>query len=131
MDETSFPFADCAEDFGETSFNLYYSTPTTVAAIASLLTSTRQHLMSPSAAQISFNGHFLDLGCGDGRAVIYVAKTLGIKCTGVDFSAATIAEAKLLAEEAGVSHLTSFILEDFTEWQEISDEYSWISAYIP
>ncbi|ORY41226.1 hypothetical protein BCR33DRAFT_767559 [Rhizoclosmatium globosum] len=56
---------------------------------------------------------------------------MGIKSTGIDFSPASIAEAEQLAEEAGVSHLTTFKLADFTQWEDIPLEFTWVAAYLP
>ncbi|KAJ3077288.1 hypothetical protein HDU98_004250 [Podochytrium sp. JEL0797] len=128
-DNDDFPFANCAEEFGNTTFNLYYSSPSTLSAVAALLGSTRHSLMGTqdSLAQVSF----LDLGCGDGRFVIHMAKHHGIRGTGVDFSPSTIAEAVALAEAEGVSHLCTFLLEDFTLWECIPTQFTWVSAYVP
>ncbi|KAJ3029354.1 UNVERIFIED_CONTAM: hypothetical protein HDU68_012420 [Siphonaria sp. JEL0065] len=127
-DQDNLPFAGCAEDFGSSTFNLYYSSPTTLAAISSLLLSTRS-LTNPSSNTTAVN--FLDLGCGDGRLVIHIAKTLGIKSTGIDFSPASVQEARENAEKEGVSDLCTFTLADFTQWEDISLEYTWVAAYLP
>ncbi|KAJ3020932.1 UNVERIFIED_CONTAM: hypothetical protein HDU68_009898 [Siphonaria sp. JEL0065] len=60
-----------------------------------------------------------------------MAKTFGIKSTGVDFSPATIKEAIENAEVSGVSHLCTFMLEDFMLWKNIPTKFTWVSAYVP
>ncbi|KAI9326868.1 S-adenosyl-L-methionine-dependent methyltransferase [Obelidium mucronatum] len=131
------PFSNTAEDFGNSTLNLYYSTPSTLKAVASLLISTRASKLQGSTTTttvVTEPQHtvtFLDLGCGDGRYCIYMATHFGIKSTGVDFSPATIAEATANAEEAGVSHLCTFLLQDFMLWDSIPKEYTWVSAYVP
>ena len=50
----------------------------------------------------------LEIGCGKGLTAIYLAKKYGCEVVGVDISKDWIEEANKLAQEAGVSHLVSF-----------------------
>ncbi|MCB9138782.1 MAG: class I SAM-dependent methyltransferase [Caldilineaceae bacterium] len=59
-------------------------------------------------------GRGLDLGCGLGRASIYLAQR-GWRMDGVDFIPAAIAEAQARAESAGVSELIHFYTGPITE----------------
>ncbi len=54
-------------------------------------------------------GRMLDLGCGLGRASIYMAKH-GWKCDGVDFIPQAIGTAQTKAAEAGVADHTRFFV---------------------
>ncbi len=49
----------------------------------------------------------LDVACGEGRNAIWLAKQ-GWQVTGIDFSAAGLERARLLAEEAGVAARTTW-----------------------
>jgi len=57
---------------------------------------------------------FLDIGCGDGRVCISVAKLTGCKVYGIDVSPACIAMAKDVADEEGLSDKCSFFEADAT-----------------
>ncbi|KAI8611502.1 hypothetical protein BC830DRAFT_1084012, partial [Chytriomyces sp. MP71] len=152
MDEHSLPFSACVEDFGSTMMNVYYSSPTTLSAISTLMRATSERLQTgletPKAeprfmdlGHIWFrkqefgrplaNAHLLYCSSGDGRLVIHMATLFGIRATGVDFSPASVAEATENARLAGVSHLCDFVLDDFTAWDRIPEEYTWITAYLP
>ncbi|KAI8608216.1 S-adenosyl-L-methionine-dependent methyltransferase [Chytriomyces sp. MP71] len=129
MDDT-LPFSAVAEDFGSSTLNLYYSSPSTLNAISTLLRDTSERLEArldkgPSALR------FLDLGSGDGRLVVHMATHFGIRATGVDFSPASVAEATENARLAGVAHLCDFVLDDFMAWDRIPEEYTWVAAYLP
>lgn len=63
-------------------------------------------------------GPALDLGCGTGTNVIYMAKQ-GRQATGLDFVPEAIAKAKRKAEQAGVSQLTDFRVADVTRLAEM------------
>jgi cyclopropane fatty-acyl-phospholipid synthase-like methyltransferase len=54
-------------------------------------------------------GHALDLGCGPGRACLYLAQH-GWRCAGVDFVPEAIELARLRAAQAGVSDAVRFLL---------------------
>ncbi|KAI9335240.1 hypothetical protein BDR26DRAFT_1009299 [Obelidium mucronatum] len=133
MELDSLPFSDCAEDFGASTLNLYYSSPSTHAAIAALLRTTRGRTAAGGGGGGGGLGgvRFLDLGCGDGRLVIHVAKTLGVRADGVDCCAASIQDAVDNAAREGVSHLVTFTVADFTLWDDISQDFTWVAAYLP
>lgn len=56
----------------------------------------------------------LEMGCGKGRNVTWLAKR-GVAMHGFDFSPAAIEEAKKRSEEIGVSDKTSFLVQDATK----------------
>jgi SAM-dependent methyltransferase len=56
-----------------------------------------------------------DIGCGDGRIVIYAAKTFGARCVGIDIDPQRIKESKENAKKEGVEKLVKFLLEDATK----------------
>ncbi len=58
-------------------------------------------------------GPVLDLGCGTGTCVIYMA-TRGREAYGIDFVPAAIKKARARAEKAGVSSLTRLFAADVT-----------------
>lgn len=56
----------------------------------------------------------VEVGCGKGRNVIWLAK-LGIKMVGMDFSSSAIKEAKRRARQIGVANKARFIIHDATK----------------
>ena len=66
-------------------------------------------------AQIAKDDVVYDLGCGDGRLLIAVAKAFQCKCVGVDIDSSLIAQAQANAEAAGVDSLIHFQVEDCRE----------------
>ena len=66
-------------------------------------------------AKVDGSDVLYDLGCGDGRIVITAAKKYGARGVGVDIDPERIRESLRGAQEAGVSKLTEFRLEDATE----------------
>ena len=56
-----------------------------------------------------------DIGCGDGRIVIYAAKKFGARGVGIDIDPQRIKESKDNAKKAGVEKLVKFRLEDATK----------------
>ncbi|HYC34461.1 MAG TPA: class I SAM-dependent methyltransferase [Candidatus Paceibacterota bacterium] len=69
----------------------------------------------------------LEMGCGKGRNVMYLAKQSQVKeMTGFDFSLTAIKEAKRRAEEANISNV-EFLTMDATEpWQFESDSFDFV-----
>ena len=61
-------------------------------------------------------GRALDVGCGEGADVLWLAAQ-GWDVTGMDFSAAGLARAAQHAEEAGVADRTHWRREDVRTWQ--------------
>lgn len=51
-----------------------------------------------TAANLSGQASVLDVGCGNGRNLIYLAREFGIKGSGFDISSAAIAEARRVSE---------------------------------
>jgi SAM-dependent methyltransferase len=58
-------------------------------------------------------GPALDLGCGTGTNVIYMAQH-GRQVTGLDFTPSAIKKARRKAKDAGVDNLTKFLVADAT-----------------
>lgn len=72
-------------------------------------------------------GRALDLGCGEGGDVIWLAKQ-GWQATGIDISANAIARARKAAESEGLTdNQARFIAGDLSELA-LADEFSLVSA---
>lgn len=67
-------------------------------------------------------GRALDLGCGFGRAAVYLARH-GWRVDGVDFIPQAIAEARARAEAAGVSQMAHFHLATVTDLHFLAGPY--------
>lgn len=67
-------------------------------------------------------GRALDLGCGFGRASIFLAR-LGWQVDGVDFVAQAIQEAKIRAMQAGVSERARFFQAPVTQLDFLQGHY--------
>jgi SAM-dependent methyltransferase len=67
-------------------------------------------------------GRAVDLGCGYGRAAIYLARQ-GWQVDGVDFIGEALAEAARRAEEAGVSDKTHFHQSPVSELGFLTGDY--------
>jgi cyclopropane fatty-acyl-phospholipid synthase-like methyltransferase len=67
-------------------------------------------------------GRALDLGCGYGRASIYLA-SLDWKVDGVDFVPEAVKQARLRADQVGLSDLVSFHLSSVTKLDYLSGPY--------
>ena len=67
-------------------------------------------------------GRALDLGCGYGRAAIYLAR-LGWKVDGVDFVAQAIQGARIRAEQADVSERATFYHTSVTQLDFLEGQY--------
>ena len=67
-------------------------------------------------------GRALDLGCGYGRASIYLAR-IGWQVEGVDFVAQAIDVAKLRADQAGVSERENFHKSPVTQLDFLHEPY--------
>ncbi len=63
-------------------------------------------------------GRAIDLGCGTGTNVIYLAKH-GWQATGIDFVASAISEAQRKARREGVAAATQFISGDVSRLDEM------------
>lgn len=64
-------------------------------------------------------GPVLDLGCGTGTNVIYIAKQ-GRQAIGIDFVQQAITKARVKSQQAGVSDKTRFIKADVTRLNELN-----------
>lgn len=67
------------------------------------------------AAQIKPTDHFVDLGCGRGRAVFFMSHFFGCKATGIDLTTSFICRAKKLAAKHGKARV-SFHAQDFLKY---------------
>jgi cyclopropane fatty-acyl-phospholipid synthase-like methyltransferase len=65
-------------------------------------------------------GHALDLGCGDGRDAIFLAKK-GFDVTAVDFSPTALKIARKNGIEAGVS--VNFVQDDITKLRHVTGTF--------
>ena len=63
-------------------------------------------------AQVKPNETVYDLGCGDGRIVIFAAKQYGARGVGIDLNPVRIDEARANARSAGVTDRVSFEVND-------------------
>ncbi|MBM3310755.1 MAG: methyltransferase domain-containing protein [Candidatus Aminicenantes bacterium] len=71
-----------------------------------------------------------DIGCGDGRIVIFAAKAYGARGVGVDIDPERIKESKASAKRAGVEDLVTFKLADATT-VEISEATALLLYLLP
>ncbi len=71
-------------------------------------------------------GRAVDLGCGTGREVIYLAGQ-GFQATGVDISPTAIAMAQKAADAAGVE--AEFIVDDLTQLSHLTGQFDLILDY--
>lgn len=65
-------------------------------------------------ANITPTDNVLDAGCGIGGTAIYIAKKTGAHVTGITITPDQVGLAKKYATQHGVSHLTDFMVQDFT-----------------
>ena len=56
---------------------------------------------------LASNAAVVDVGCGNGRNLIYLAKTFGMRGTGVDISSAAIAQAKQASVDLPITYSVS------------------------
>ena len=66
-------------------------------------------------AQANSQSIVYDIGCGDGRIVIYAAKALEARGVGIDIDPQRIKESRENAKRSGVDHLVKFIRADATK----------------
>jgi cyclopropane fatty-acyl-phospholipid synthase-like methyltransferase len=71
-------------------------------------------------------GRAIDLGCGTGREVIYLAQN-GFEVIGVDISPTAIAMAQTAAEKARVS--AKFIVDDLTDLSHVDGKFDLMLDY--
>ncbi|CAM9420295.1 unnamed protein product [Scytosiphon promiscuus] len=65
-------------------------------------------------AGITSDDVVLDIGCGDGRVLVTLAKVLGCQGVGIDISQACVSSAVDISEAEGVSELLSWHCTDAT-----------------
>ncbi|GLD97644.1 hypothetical protein PINS_up006334 [Pythium insidiosum] len=53
-----------------------------------------------------------DLGCGDARLLVHAAKTVGLRCVGVEYDAALVSKARQRVQVEGVESLVEIRHED-------------------
>jgi len=66
-------------------------------------------------AQADKDDIIYDIGCGDGRIVVFAAQKFGARGVGIDIDPERIKESKANAKKAGVEKLVRFRLEDATK----------------
>jgi SAM-dependent methyltransferase len=66
-------------------------------------------------AQVNKDSIVYDIGCGDGRIVLYAAKAFGARGVGIDIDPVRIDECKANAKRDKVEHLVKFKLADATK----------------
>ncbi len=71
-------------------------------------------------------GRAIDLGCGNGRDVIFLARH-GFEAVGVDFSPTAIRLARQNAEEAGVQ--VAFVQDDLTDLRHVTGTFDLLLDY--
>jgi ubiquinone/menaquinone biosynthesis C-methylase UbiE len=69
------------------------------------------------------SGNLLDLCCGNGRVLIYLAKK-GFKAVGIDISRAFLEDARKKAREHGVSNMVTFLEGDVRRLKEVVEKIS-------
>eukprot|EP01132_Coremiostelium_polycephalum_P007581 gene7581-9322_t len=68
-----------------------------------------------SISSINSDDFIMDLGCGDGRIVVYAAKHFGIRGIGVDINPDLLKKANELAIKENVTHLVTFKLMNIAD----------------
>jgi predicted O-methyltransferase YrrM len=81
-------------------------------------------------AEIDQDDVVYDIGCGDGRIVIFAAKAYGARGVGIDIDPERIKESKASAKRAGVEKLVTFKLADATT-VEISEATALLLYLLP
>lgn len=75
---------------------------------------TRWLARQKDTATLHSPAQVLDLGCGNGRNLIFLAREFGVNGTGYDLSSAAIAEAKRLSEEFPIQYEVRSIAGEIT-----------------
>lgn len=73
----------------------------------------REDILTPPA-------HAIDVGCGNGRNLIYLAHQFGLSGFGLDISSAAIAQAKRASQELGISYLVQSAADPIPQEDESS-----------
>lgn len=81
-----------------------------------------------STLEINPEDLVLDAGCGNGLTACYLAKTRGCKIIGVDLNPQMIENARLRAENEGVSHLVEFRVADVLNLPFPENMFHWVIA---
>jgi len=75
------------------------------------------------ARKIQHVAPILDVGCGDGRLVNFLALKLAKKIFGVDASDVGFEKARREAELKGISHIVKYVKTDASHLDAFSDEF--------
>ncbi len=78
-------------------------------------TSLRTLYAMAQAVDLKPNDHFVDLGCGRGRAVFFLSQFFGCKATGIDLTPSFIKRAQALAHFHRARSV-SFLCQDFLSY---------------
>ena len=82
----------------------------------------------PARASELTPGRALDVGCGEGGDVIWLAQH-GWDVTGMDFSPTGLDRARRHTEEAGVADRTSFRVADIRTWEPGDERWDLVTAH--
>jgi thioredoxin reductase/SAM-dependent methyltransferase len=82
----------------------------------------------PAKAESLSPGTAIDVGCGEGGDVIWLAQH-GWTVTGMDFSVAGVERARQHAEQAGVADRTSFRVGDARTWEPGDERWDLVTAH--
>jgi precorrin-6B methylase 2 len=83
-----------------------------------------------SLAEIAEDDLFVDLGCGDGRALIFASADYGCRSIGVDIDRRAVAVAKRNIERNGVDKLATVVQGDVRTvvWHDATVVYCYLPA---
>jgi thioredoxin reductase/SAM-dependent methyltransferase len=95
---------------------------------ASAVWSGRVNPQVPAKAEALEPGRAIDVGCGEGGDVIWLAQH-GWDVTGMDFSPAGLERARQHAAEAGVADRTSFRVGDVRTWEPGDERWDLVTAH--
>lgn len=82
----------------------------------------------PAKAEALEPGRAIDVGCGEGGDVIWLAQH-GWEVTGMDFSPAGLERARQHAHDAGVGERTSFRVGDVRTWEPGDERWDLVTAH--
>ena len=72
--------------------------------------------------QLSSSSSLLDLGCGPGGILAFIAEQRRCRCVGLEISQAALHAARLMAGERGVENLVDLRTGDFNELLPFADD---------
>ncbi|MBI4212565.1 MAG: class I SAM-dependent methyltransferase [Deltaproteobacteria bacterium] len=91
-------------------FRRYMSVKTDLASFAPTPKEVVQKMLR--LAEVTASDVVYDLGCGDGRMVVFAAKMCGARGVGVDIDPKRIQEAEVFAQREQVDHRVEFLRQD-------------------